>query len=70
VVIGRVVLVHIRDDALGPDGRLDVPRLRPLARLGYYDYTTVDSAFSMQIPGGNADLLSGLEGAARPSSGR
>jgi len=70
VVIGRVVLVHIRDDALGPNGRLDVPRLRPLARLGYYDYTTVDSAFAMQIPGGNKDLLAGLEGAARPTSGR
>lgn len=66
VVIGRVVLVHIRDDALGPDGRLDVPRLRPLARLGYYDYTVVDSAFEMRIPGANQDLLAGLEGAPSP----
>ncbi len=64
VVIGRVVLVHIRDDVIGADGRLDILKIRPLARLGYYDYTTVDSRFEMVIPGGNEDLLSGLEGAA------
>ncbi|MBI5014705.1 MAG: flavin reductase family protein [Deltaproteobacteria bacterium] len=65
VVIGRVVGVHIRDDALGPDGRLDVLKIRPLARLGYYDYCTVESRFEMVIPGTNDDLLKGLEGAAR-----
>lgn len=63
VVIGRVVRIHIRDDAVGPDGKIDVVRLRPLARLGYYDYTTVDSVFEMVIPGLNDDLLKGLEGA-------
>jgi len=62
VVIGRVVLVHIRDDVIGADGRLDVVRIRPLARLGYYDYTTVDTAFELVIPGGNQELLEGLEG--------
>ena len=62
VVIGRVVLVHIRDDVIGADGRLDILKIRPLARLGYYDYTTVDSRFEMLIPGGNEDLLSGLRG--------
>jgi flavin reductase (DIM6/NTAB) family NADH-FMN oxidoreductase RutF len=65
IVIGRVVLVHIRDDVIGPDGRIDVLRIRPLARLGYYDYTTVESSFEMVIPGGNEDLLRGLEGAAK-----
>ena len=64
VVIGRVILVHIKDDAIGPDGRLNVLRIRPLARLGYYDYTTVDSIFEMVIPGENEALLIGLEGAA------
>lgn len=62
VVIGRVVLVHIKDDVIGPDGRLDIVRMRPLARLGYYDYTSVESAFEMVIPGGNNHLLAGLEG--------
>jgi flavin reductase (DIM6/NTAB) family NADH-FMN oxidoreductase RutF len=64
VVIGRVILVHIKDDAIGPDGRLNVLRIRPLARLGYFDYTTVDSIFEMVIPGENEALLIGLEGAA------
>lgn len=64
VVIGRVVLVHIRDDVIGADGRLDIIKIRPLARLGYYDYTTVDSLFEMVIPGENENLLIGLEGAA------
>lgn len=64
VVIGKVILVHIKDEVIGKDGRLDVVKIRPLARLGYYDYTTVDSLFEMVIPGDNASLLSGLEGRA------
>jgi flavin reductase (DIM6/NTAB) family NADH-FMN oxidoreductase RutF len=64
VIIGKVVLVHIKDDVIGPDGRLDIPRIRPLARLGYYDYTSVESLFEMVIPGADEDTLAGLEGAA------
>jgi flavin reductase (DIM6/NTAB) family NADH-FMN oxidoreductase RutF len=64
VIIGKVVLVHIKDDVIGPDGRLDIPRIRPLARLGYYDYTSVESLFAMVIPGADEDTLAGLEGAA------
>jgi flavin reductase (DIM6/NTAB) family NADH-FMN oxidoreductase RutF len=72
IVIGRVVLVHIKDEVIGPDGRLDILRIRPLGRLGYYDYTTVESTFEMVIPGENEDLLNGLEGTARssPTTGR
>lgn len=62
VIIGRVVLVHIKDDIITPDGRIDILRIRPLARLGYYDYTSVESIFEMVIPNGNEDLLAGLEG--------
>jgi flavin reductase (DIM6/NTAB) family NADH-FMN oxidoreductase RutF len=64
VVIGRVILVHIKDEVIGPDGRLDIRKIRPLARLGYYDYTAIDSCFEMVIPGENENLLRGLEGAA------
>lgn len=67
VVIGRVVGVHVADEVIGADGRIDVLKIRPLARLGYYDYTTVDSVFAMEIPGGNEALLSGLEGAPKPA---
>jgi flavin reductase (DIM6/NTAB) family NADH-FMN oxidoreductase RutF len=62
IIIARVVLIHIKDEVIGPDGRLDIPRIRPLARLGYYDYTSVDSVFEMVIPGNNEQLLAGLEG--------
>ena len=42
-------------------------RLRPIARLGYYDYTVVDHVFEMRIPGADAAELAGLEGAPRVS---
>ena len=67
VVVGRVVGVHIRDDALTAEGKLDVVKIRPLARLGYFDYTTVDSSFTMPPLGPNLGAReAGLEG--RPSS--
>jgi flavin reductase (DIM6/NTAB) family NADH-FMN oxidoreductase RutF len=50
VVIGRVVAVHIDDAALTADGRIDVLKIRPIARLGYKDYTSVDSLFEMDKP--------------------
>ena len=62
VVFGEVVRIHIRDDVVGPDGKLDIPRIRPIARLGYYDYTVVDTVFEMVIPGASAGELAGLEG--------
>lgn len=51
VIIGEVIGVHIRDDALTEDGKLDIERIRPIARLGYFDYTSVDSVFSMEPSG-------------------
>ena len=48
VVIGRVVAVHIDDAALTANGQLDVLKIRPIARLGYKDYTSVDSVFQME----------------------
>ena len=44
--IGEVVNVHI-DDALIVDGMIDLARIRPLARLGYMDYSVVDNIFTM-----------------------
>lgn len=70
IVIGRVLMVHIKNEVIGPDGRLDILKIRPLARLGYYDYTVVDSLFEMVIPGENEALLTGLEGVAGSPSGK
>ena len=61
VVFGRVVAIHIDDAVIGPDGRLLIEKLRPLARMGYHDYTSVDSVFTMK-PRGSATRLAGLEG--------
>lgn len=60
IVFGRVIAVHIADDAL-TGGRIDIARLRPLARLGYYDYCSVTEVFEMHPPAGGA-LAAGLEG--------
>ncbi|HYF60873.1 MAG TPA: flavin reductase family protein [Burkholderiaceae bacterium] len=64
VVFGRVVAIHIADEALDADGLVDVVKLRPIARMGYFEYTSVDSKFSMTIPGDQRALLAGLEGSA------
>ena len=69
VVIGRVVGVHIRDDVITGDGKLDLLKIRPLARLGYFDYTTVESVFTMLPEGPHIEARhAGLEG--RPRKGR
>ncbi len=62
MVIGRVERVHIADEVIGPDGRLDIARIRPIARLGYYDYTVVERVFEMRAPGATDAELAGLEG--------
>jgi hypothetical protein len=63
VVIGRVIGVHIRDDALTAEGKLDVVKIRPLARLGYHDYTSVESSFTMRPAGPYSAIRdAGLEG--------
>lgn len=49
VVIGEVVGVHIRDDAL-TGGKLDVARFGLVGRMGYRDYTTVRDVFELTRP--------------------
>lgn len=67
VIIGKVVCVHIRDDAITPDGRLDIPKLKPIARLGYYDYTAVEQTFEMDVPGGKRPGMQGFTGRRTPT---
>lgn len=50
LVIGEVTGVHMRDDCM-VDGLFDITRFRPVARLGYRDYTSVSEVFSMTRPG-------------------
>jgi flavin reductase (DIM6/NTAB) family NADH-FMN oxidoreductase RutF len=62
VVFGKVVAIHIEDSAINDKGMIDVLKLQPLARMGYYDYTFVNERFEMVIPGNNKKVLAGLEG--------
>ncbi|TDX29272.1 flavin reductase family protein [Rhodovulum visakhapatnamense] len=49
-VFGEVTGIHLRDDCL-VDGRFEVTRFRPLARLGYRDYAVVRDTFELKRPG-------------------
>ena len=62
VVYGEVMRIHVNDEVIRPDGKLDIPAIRPLARMGYYDYTSVTETFEMRIPSDNPATLQGLEG--------
>ncbi|MBN1847553.1 MAG: flavin reductase family protein [Deltaproteobacteria bacterium] len=64
IIIGEVLGIHIKDAYILPNGKLDIVKIRPLGRLGYYDYTCVDSVFEMTIPGENEEVRIGMEGAA------
>ena len=51
-MIGRVVGIHVRDDVITEEGRIDIRKIRPLARLGYMDYSVVDDFFTLDRPPG------------------
>ena len=50
VVIGEVVGIHIREDAIR-DGRFDMEKVRPVGRLGYRDYVDAGQVFELTRPG-------------------
>lgn len=49
VVFGEVVGIHI-DDSILTDGLIDWQKFKPIARLGYMDYTVVKDVFTMPRP--------------------
>ena len=65
MVFGEVVRIHVKEEFVLPSGKLDILRIRPLARLGYYGYTTVTEMFEMHIPNVDAEEMAGLEGRPR-----
>ena len=46
MVLGHVLSMHI-DDAYIKDGKLDVTKYQPVARLGYKDYATITDIYEM-----------------------
>ena len=49
VVYGQVVGMHL-DERFIREGRFDIAAVRPIARCGYDEYTTVEGVFAMQRP--------------------
>ena len=63
LVIGRVVGVHIADEVIGKDGKLDILKIRPLARMGYLDYTSVTDIFEVaSIENADPRTVRGMSG--------
>ncbi|WP_428515784.1 flavin reductase family protein [Roseovarius sp.] len=64
VVFGQVARIHVDDAVLTPEGKLDIPKIQPIARMGYYDYTCIKDVFEMRIPNATGAAEDGLEGKA------
>lgn len=63
IIMGKVVGIHINDDFITPEGKIDILKIKPIARMGYYDYTVVERIFNMSIDGDDQKIRPGLEGA-------
>ena len=46
MVLGHVISIHIDDDYI-QNGKLDVTKYQPVARLGYKDYATITDIYEM-----------------------
>lgn len=51
IVFAEVAKIHVLDEFITVDGKLDIPAIKPIARLGYFDYTVVETTFEMRTPG-------------------
>lgn len=49
VLFGEIIGIHIDDDLIA-NGRVDITKAKPIARLGYSLYTVVERAFTMKRP--------------------
>lgn len=49
MVIGKVVGIHIADQFI-EEGRVNTAAMKPIARLGYSEYATIDSTWKLRRP--------------------
>jgi flavin reductase (DIM6/NTAB) family NADH-FMN oxidoreductase RutF len=49
IVVAKVVGIHI-DDNIIVNGKIDIAKFKPIARLGYMEYAVVESKFIMERP--------------------
>jgi flavin reductase (DIM6/NTAB) family NADH-FMN oxidoreductase RutF len=71
VIIGEVIGVHIKDEFIMANGKIDIERIQPLSRMGYSDYSYVDKVFEMEpstAAGDQVGLNLGLEGSSSQQS--
>jgi flavin reductase (DIM6/NTAB) family NADH-FMN oxidoreductase RutF len=66
IIIGKVVEIHIADDVL-TDSLIDLSKVQPIARCGYYTYAVIRETFEMKPPG-NGRMAYGLLGNAAKNS--
>ena len=64
MVFATVETIQIDDAVITGDGRLDIKKIEPLARMGYFDYTVVRETFEMRVPRVEQDAQSGRGGQA------
>ena len=58
LAIAKVIGIHI-DDSIIIDGKIDITKFKPICRLGYMEYSTIDSKFSMERPYINPNSIRG-----------
>ena len=51
VVFGTILLMHVKDNVLDSDGRIDPAKLDAIARMGGECYTRTTDRFSLKRPG-------------------
>lgn len=56
-VMGTIVGIHIDENVLTEDGKVDVLKYNPLARLGYKDYAQVNEIFELGRPDGDDEAM-------------
>ena len=62
MVYGQVTRIHVADDVILPSGKIDIGKIQPIARMGYYDYARISETFEMRIPSASGATEDGLEG--------
>lgn len=64
LVVADVKTIHINESVIDEEGKLDIVKIKPIARMGYFDYTVVTEKFEMRVPGSDDAARAGLEGSA------
>ena len=61
LIIGKVVEIHVADEIILPNGKLDYRKLRLIGRAGYWDYGVMEDTFAMKVPGVSAARMAAME---------